>query len=77
LGVAPDILKDCKRLHRLLGLLDAEDGGNTVYQNVRSHSPNNTVSHPRRLRPSAIPCENPKPCTYCPVPLLHDSWCHV
>jgi hypothetical protein len=37
----------------LLGLLDLEDGGSTSLQNFGKYSPNDTVSHPRRLESSA------------------------
>jgi hypothetical protein len=44
----------------LLGLLALEDGGTTIFQNVRSHSPNDTVSLPRKVEFSALLLCQPK-----------------
>jgi hypothetical protein len=35
------------------GLLDSEDEGTVVFQNIRNYTPNNTASHPTRLDTSA------------------------
>jgi len=46
--VVLDTLNDCDALH-VLGLLEREDEGTVILQNVRNYSYNNTVSHCRRL----------------------------
>jgi len=35
------------------GLLDSEDEGTVILQNIRNCAPNNTASHPTRLDTSA------------------------
>jgi hypothetical protein len=35
------------------GLLDLEDEGTAIVQNIRNYTPNNTLSHPTRLDTSA------------------------
>jgi hypothetical protein len=38
----------------LSSVLDAEDKGTVILQNVRNYSPNNTSSHPTRLGSSSL-----------------------
>jgi hypothetical protein len=49
--IFPEVSEDIRKF--LLGLLDLEDGGSTILRNFGKYSPNDTVSHPRRLESSA------------------------
>jgi hypothetical protein len=45
----------------VLGLIDPEDEGNMILQNVRNHSPESIMSHPRRLESSKSSCKYTDP----------------